>query len=105
LQRYPATGNLRHITGHESDQAVDWLEACQYELDALDKLAVWRLEPLPANRKVVKCKWVFKKKADGRFRARLVAKGFTQLEGVDFAKLSPQLPALSPYDSSCVGYA
>ena len=68
----------------ESEQAADWLEACEYELDALRKLDVWRLEPLPANRKVVKCKWVFKKKADGHFCARLVAKGFTQLEGVDF---------------------
>jgi hypothetical protein len=32
----------------------------------------------------VKSKWVFKRKADGRFRARLVAKGFTQIQGIDF---------------------
>ena len=68
----------------ESDSAQDWVNACQYEMDALDKLKVWHLEPLPEGRKAVKSKWVFKKKADGRFRARLVAKGFTQLEGVDF---------------------
>ena len=53
-------------------------------MDALAHLEVWRLEPLPEGRKAVKSKWVFKKKADGRFRARLVAKGFTQIEGVDF---------------------
>jgi len=68
----------------ESDSAQDWVDACQYKMDALDKLKVWRLEPLPKGRKAVKSKWVFKKKADGHFRARLVAKGFTQLEGVDF---------------------
>ncbi len=70
----------------ESDSAQDWVDTCQYEMDALDKLQVWHLEPLPKGRKAVKSKWVFKKKADGRFRARLVAKGFTQLEGVDFDK-------------------
>ncbi len=53
-------------------------------MDALDKLKVWCLEPLPEGRKAVKSKWVFKKKADGHFHARLVAKGFTQLEGVNF---------------------
>ena len=37
-----------------------------------------------AERLLAEGRWVFKKKADGRFRARLVAKGFTQIEGVDF---------------------
>jgi hypothetical protein len=59
-------------------------EACQYEIDALAKLKVWDLEDRPKDRKVVKCKWVFEKKADGSFCARLVAKEITQIEGVDF---------------------
>ena len=46
-------------------------------------LEVWHLEPLPEGRMAVKSKWV-KKKADGYFCACLVAKGFTQIEGVDF---------------------
>jgi len=64
--------------------AEAWLEVCQYELDTLAKLKVWTLTDLPKGHKVVKNKWVFKKKVDGRFCARLVAKGFTQIEGVDF---------------------
>jgi transposase InsO family protein len=68
----------------ESPDAEDWQQACQYELDALAKLKVWTLVDRPINRKAVKNRWVFKKKANGTFRARLVAKGFTQLEGVDF---------------------
>jgi hypothetical protein len=38
------------------------------------------------GRKVVKNKWVFKHKADGRFRARLVALGFMQVFGIDFSE-------------------
>ena len=34
----------------------------------------------------MKSKWVFKRKADGRFRARVVAKGFTQIQGIDYDK-------------------
>ncbi len=67
-----------------SVDAQAWLEACQYELDTLAKLKVWTLTDLPQGHKVVKNKWVFKKKVDGRFHAGLVAKGFTQIEGVDF---------------------
>jgi hypothetical protein len=67
-----------------SNDADEWHDTCQYEMDALAKLKVWKLVDLPQGRKAVKCRWVFKKKTNGSFRARLVAKGFTQVEGVDF---------------------
>ena len=49
----------------------------------------WTLVPLPADKPVIGCKWVFKvkKNADGslaRYKARLVAKGFHQTEGLDY---------------------
>ena len=68
----------------ESAIADEWREACQYEIDALAKNGTWTLVELPPGRKAVKSKWVFKHKADGRFRARLVAKGFTQTFGIDY---------------------
>ena len=68
----------------ESALADEWTEACQYEIDALAKNGTWTLVELPSGRKAVKSKWVFKHKADGRFRARLVAKGFTQIFGIDY---------------------
>ena len=50
---------------------------------------VWTLVDSPEEIKPIGCKWVYKKKRgpDGNvemFRARLVAKGYTQKEGIDY---------------------
>jgi hypothetical protein len=45
---------------------------------------------LPQQKKVVYCKWIFKRKEGlspnepPRFKARLVAKGFSQIPGIDY---------------------
>jgi len=67
-----------------SEQADQWHDACQYEIDMLAKNGTWTLVDLPAGRKAIKSKWVFKRKADGCYRACLVAKGFTQIQGIDY---------------------
>jgi len=52
------------------------------------KNGVWRkhegLNEIPYNRKGIGSKWVFKEKKNGIFRARLVAKGYDQVAGIDF---------------------
>jgi hypothetical protein len=68
----------------KSYNADDWVEVCKYEIDALHKNKTWELVDLLAGRKAVKSKWVFKLKADGRHHTRLVAKGFTQIPGLDY---------------------
>jgi len=68
----------------KSVDAKQWSDACQYEIDALHKNDTWELVDLPPGRKSIKSKWVFKLKADGRYCVRLVAKGFTQIPGIDY---------------------
>jgi hypothetical protein len=67
-----------------SEQADQWHDVCQYEIDALAKNGMWTLVDLPTGQKAVKSKWVFKRKADGRYHARLVVKGFMQIQGIDY---------------------
>jgi Reverse transcriptase (RNA-dependent DNA polymerase) len=67
-----------------SDNTDQWTDACQYEIDALSKNKTWELVDLPPGRKAIKSKWVFKLKNDGHYHARLVAKGFTQIPGIDY---------------------
>ena len=38
----------------------------------------------PSDRKTVKCRWTYVLKADGRYKVRLVAKGYTQVQGIDY---------------------
>nr|XP_009760577.1 PREDICTED: uncharacterized protein LOC104212904 isoform X3 [Nicotiana sylvestris] len=66
-----------------------WKQAMIEEMNALSKNKTWELVTSPPDKKFVCCKWVFtvKHKADGsieRFKAKLVAKGFTQTYGVDY---------------------
>src|SRR4051812_6232892 len=71
------------------------------ELQSLLKNNTWEILPLPPNRTTVGCKWIFKIKYDPnnqiiKHKARLVAQGFSQLEGIDFNEtFSPVLKSSS----------
>lgn len=73
----------------EAVQQIEWKQAMDEKLQALELNNTWTIVPLPLDRKPLGCKWVFKlkRKADGsieRYKARLVPKGYNQQEGVDF---------------------
>ena len=58
-------------------------------MDTLQKAGTWATVPWPRDKNIVGSKWVFrvKRKADGsidKYKARLIAKGFTQVYGVDY---------------------
>lgn len=66
-----------------------WKAALDEEYESLVKNKTWSLVPLPPGRRPVGFKWVFKVKrnADGtveRYKARGVARGFSQQEGIDY---------------------
>jgi hypothetical protein len=66
----------------------DWMVAMQEELNNFTRNEVWHLVPRP-NQNVVGIKWVFHNKQDEqgvvtRNKALLVAKGYSQVEGLDF---------------------
>lgn len=69
-----------------------WLESMKDEIKALEKCDTCDLVDLPKARKSIICKWVFKNKfrVDGKlewYKAWLVAKGYSQFEGVKFGEI------------------
>src|SRR3954466_104128 len=73
----------------EAARSPEWQKAMAEELEAFQKTHTWDLVPLPPGAHPVSCKWIYKvkTKADGsvdRYKARLVARGFTQEYGIDY---------------------
>ena len=69
--------------------AHHWVKVMKSELDSMYSNQVWDLVKAPNGIKPVGCKWVYKRKRgiDGMvetFKARLVVKGYTQKEGIDY---------------------
>ncbi|KAL0553916.1 hypothetical protein IC582_007820 [Cucumis melo] len=66
-----------------------WQQAMNDELQALEKTHTWDYVDLPAGKKPIGCKWIFKIKTHydssiERYKARLVAKGYSQEYGIDY---------------------
>nr|GEZ60162.1 retrovirus-related Pol polyprotein from transposon TNT 1-94 [Tanacetum cinerariifolium] len=66
-----------------------WIEAMQEELNEFERLEVWELVPRPDKVMVITLKWIYKVKLDElrgilKNKARLVARGYRQEEGINF---------------------
>ena len=67
----------------------EWEEAVKTELVTLKQMGTWELANVPKDRKPITNKWVFMKKYNKegdlqKYKARLVARGFSQIPGMDY---------------------
>ncbi|GJS70653.1 putative ribonuclease H-like domain-containing protein [Tanacetum coccineum] len=67
----------------------DWVDAMQEEMQQFINQQVWKLVPLPDGKHAIGTKWILKNKRDARGivvrnKARLVAQGHRQEEGIDY---------------------
>ena len=67
----------------------EWKTASREELEALCQCNIFELTNLPKGHKTIGCRWVFDVKSDRQKEARLVAQGFSQVEGIDSMSYSP----------------
>ena len=78
-----------HDESLNSSESDKWLEAMKSEMDSMCINQAWTLVEPPEGIKPIGCKWIFKKKTDMEgnvitYKARLIAKGYHQRQGIDY---------------------
>jgi hypothetical protein len=89
-EHYSFVSSIEPYRVEDALRDSDWVLAMQEELNNFTRNEVWHLVPRP-NQNVVGTKWVFRNKQDEhgvvtRNKAQLVAKGYSQVEGLDFGE-------------------
>ena len=84
----------------EALKSTEWQQAMEEEYRALEKNGTWELVQRPGQRSVVSGKWCFRAKTDAagkitRYKARYVARGFTQRPGIDFDETTSPVVSLT----------
>ncbi|GKA28707.1 retrotransposon protein, putative, ty1-copia subclass, partial [Tanacetum coccineum] len=86
-------GDINKPTSYKAvmldSESNKWIDAMNAEIQFMMDNMVWVMVDLPPGYKTVGSKWIFKKKTDTddivhTYKAHLVAKGYTQLYGVDY---------------------
>ena len=78
----------------ESPNLAKRLGAIEAELQSMYDNQVWTLVDPPEGAKIIEWKWIFKEKAGGIFKGRLLAKGFRQTHGIDYDETFPPVVML-----------
>nr|GEY38040.1 Gag-Pol polyprotein [Tanacetum cinerariifolium] len=82
-----------------SGDANCWFQAMQDEIHEFDRLQVWELVPQPDRVMIIALSWIYKVKLDEygdvlKNKARLMAKGYRQGEGIDFEESFAPVPRI-----------
>lgn len=66
-----------------NSEAKHWKRAMEKEMESLRQNNTWKLVEKPENKKTIDVKWVFKKKKENEYKARLVVRRYQQKDHVD----------------------
>jgi transposase InsO family protein len=77
---------LEELTFQQVHTEPYWKATMQEEIDSIHANHTWTLVELPPNKKTIYSRWVYKVKPSTlpRYKARLIARGFEQKDGIDF---------------------
>ncbi|XP_075104254.1 uncharacterized protein LOC142178500 [Nicotiana tabacum] len=83
------SNNIEPSSFREASQDDRWVDVMKQEIHAFEENNIWEIVDLPSRKKPIGSKWVYKinYKANGeidRFKARLVAKDYTQQKALDY---------------------
>jgi hypothetical protein len=84
----------------DSEDGNLWKKAMDEEMAALDKNDSWDLVEFSTGRNLIGNKWVFKNKLNAKgkvekYKAQLVEKGYSQVEGIDFGEIFSSVAKLT----------
>ena len=81
--------NFQEAWYHQhTEKRQSWRVAIRKEFKDMIRRGIWDVmerSSIQEGRRLIGSKWVYKEKHDGRFRARLVCLGYSQIPGVDFS--------------------
>ena len=77
------------LTYQQAHNDYNWKTAMEAEIASINNNSTWTLVELPPGKKAISSRWIYKLKpgskgSSPRYKARLVARGFEQKDGIDF---------------------
>ena len=89
-----------------SPDSAKWFKAMKSEMGSMYNNKLWTLIDLPDDWWAIENKWIFKRKTDADssvtiYKARIVTKGFWQVQGVDYDEIFSLVSMLKSLSESC----